>query len=163
MHETLPTFWLSSTKPFLLKIAYSQPSKIIDIYNFNIYVFVNMTNTIVKGFTLLYMCMEAIICQSERSPEMFIISQTDSIRGHENTWDGNRNVEETLPVLGVGFVKPFLLKIRSFLPSKIVEFWTFHLYLFVNATNIVVINSNTVQYMCIAVIFVNLICLLKCR
>ena len=47
-------------------------------------------------------------------PEMFMISQTPSVGGHENTWDGSRNVEETLPVFGRISAKPFLLKIGYF-------------------------------------------------
>ena len=38
-----------------------------------------MTNIIVKSYTIQYMCMEVIICQSERSPEILIISQTPMI------------------------------------------------------------------------------------
>ena len=40
-------------------------------------------------------------------------------------------MEETLPVLGVSFAKPFLSKIGHSKASKIVEIWTFHTYLFV--------------------------------
>ena len=83
MEQTLPAFRMSFAKPFLLKIAYSEPSKMIEIWTCHIYVVVHMTNIIVKSYTVLYMCMEAIICQSERSPEMFMISQTPSIGG---TW-----------------------------------------------------------------------------
>ena len=70
-----------------------------------------MTHIMVKSYTVLYMCVEVMICQSDRSPEMLIISQTPMIVGNENTSDGSRNVEETLPAFGVSFAKPFLLKI----------------------------------------------------
>ena len=38
-----------------------------------------MTNIIAKSYAVQYMCMEVIICQSERSPEIVMISQTPSI------------------------------------------------------------------------------------
>ena len=56
--------------------------------------------------------------------------------------DGRRNMEETLPAIGVSFAKPFLLKIGYTKPSKIVKFWILHVSVFVNMTNMVV-NSDT--------------------
>ena len=76
------------------------------------------------------MCMEVIICQSERSPEIVMISQTLLQGGTSNTSDGSRNMEETLPAFGVTSAKPFQPKIGQLKPSKIVEIWTFHMYLF---------------------------------
>ena len=81
MEESLPAFWVTFAKPFLLKIQYSKPSKIIEIWTLHISVFVNMTNIIVKSYAVQYMCMEVIICQSERSPEIVMISQTHTIGG----------------------------------------------------------------------------------
>ena len=81
-----------------------------------------MTNIVVKSYTVLYMGVEVIICQSERSPERLIISQTPSMGGHLISSGGRRNVEETLPAFGVTFAKPFLLKIGYSKPCKIVEF-----------------------------------------
>ena len=43
------------------------------------YVFVNTTDMVVKGCTVMYMCMEVLIGQSERSPERKMISQTPGI------------------------------------------------------------------------------------
>ena len=71
MWRKLPPFGVTFAKPFLLKIEYSKPSKMIEIWTLYISVFVNMTNIIVKSYTVLYMCMEVMMCQSERSPEMF--------------------------------------------------------------------------------------------
>ena len=88
-----------------------------------------MTNIIVKSYAVQYMCMEVIICQSEMSPKIVIISQNPTIGGHQNTSDGSRNMEETLPAFCVTFAKPFLPKIGQLKPSKIVEIWTFHMYL----------------------------------
>ena len=34
------------------------------------FLYVNMTNVVVNSDTVLYMCMEVIICQSDMSPEM---------------------------------------------------------------------------------------------
>ena len=110
-----------------------------------------MTNITVKNYTVVYMCMEVMICQSQMSPEMFMISQTHRIGGHQNTSHRRRHMEETLPAFGVTFAKPFLLKIQYAKPSKIIEMWTLHISVFVNMTNIIV-KSYTVQYMCMEVI-----------
>ena len=53
----------------------------MEFWTFHISVFVNMTNIVVKGYTLLYMCVEVMICQSERSSERLLISKTPSIGG----------------------------------------------------------------------------------
>ena len=51
---------------------------------FHISVCVNTTNIVVKSYTVLYICVEIMICQSERSPERLLISQTPSIGGTSN-------------------------------------------------------------------------------
>ena len=89
-----------------------------------------MTNIIVKSYAVQYICMEVIICQSERSPEIVMISQSHTIGGHQNTSDGSRNRDETLPPFGVTSAKPLPPKIGQLKSSKIVEIWTFHTYLF---------------------------------
>ena len=71
---------------------------------------VNTIPMVVNSDTIVYMCMEVIICQPDRCPER-LICQTPSIRGHHITSGGRTNVEETLPAFGVSFAKPFLLKI----------------------------------------------------
>ena len=38
-----------------------------------------MTNITVQNYTVVYMCMEIIMCQYQMSPEMFIIPQTHRI------------------------------------------------------------------------------------
>ena len=81
VEETLPHFGVNFAKPFILKIEYSKPSKIIEIWKCYISVCINMTNIIVKNDTVVYMCMEAIICHSQMSPEMCMISQTHRIWG----------------------------------------------------------------------------------
>ena len=137
----------------------------IQIWTCHIYVVVQLTNIIVKHYTVLYMYMEAIIWQSEGSPEMFMISQTHSIGG---TWTHMRWEQEY-----GGNGPSFWCEFYKTLPTQNQIFLTFqncrmlnlpHLSnLFVNATNIILIISNTVQYMCMAIIFVNLVHLLKCR
>ena len=76
--------------------------------------------------------MQYNICvwESERSPEIVMISQTHTIGGHQNTSGGSRNMDETLPPFGVTSAKPFPPKIGQLKPSKIVKIWTFHMYLF---------------------------------
>ena len=63
----------------------------------------------------------SIICQSERSPEIVMISQIPTMGGHQNTSHGSRNMEATLPAFQVSYAKPFLPKIGHSKPSKIVE------------------------------------------
>ena len=102
-----------------------------------------MKNVVLKGYTVLYMGVEVIICHSERFPKRLMISQTPSIG-----WTSNQprlekeHVGKTLPAFGVIFAKPFLLKIGYSIPSKIVEFCMFHMSVFVNMTNMVV-NTDT--------------------
>ena len=47
--ETLPHLGVSFAKPFILKIEYSKPSKIIEIWTFYISICINMTNITVKN------------------------------------------------------------------------------------------------------------------
>ena len=108
MEESLLAFRVTSAKPFLLTIQYSKPSKIIEILTLHMSVFVNITNIIPQSYAGQYMCMEVIICQSERDPELFMISETHTIRGtHQNTLDGSRNMAKALPAFSVTSVKPF--------------------------------------------------------
>ena len=65
------------------------------LWTFHISVFVNTTPMVVNSDTIVCMCMEVIICQSDRSPERLMISQTPFIGGHQITSGGRRNVEET--------------------------------------------------------------------
>ena len=58
---------------------------------------------VVNGCAILYMCMEVIVCQSDRSPQRVMISQTTSIWEPQISSGGRRNVEKTLPTFGVGF------------------------------------------------------------
>ena len=66
-----------------------------------------MTNIIVQSYAGQNMCMEVIICQSEGYPEILMISETHTMGGHQNTLDGSRNMDKTLPPFGVTSVKPF--------------------------------------------------------
>ena len=65
------------------------------LWTFHISVFVNTTPMVINSDTIMYMCMEVIICQSDRSSERFQISQTPSMGGHQIMSGGRRNVEET--------------------------------------------------------------------
>ena len=75
------SFWGDFCKTHPTQNAIFQTSKIIEIWTLHISVFVNMTNIIVKSYAVQYMCMEVMICQSERSSEILIISQTHTIGG----------------------------------------------------------------------------------
>ena len=86
-------------------------SKIVAFCIFHISLVGNTTAVVVNSYIILYMCMEVIICQSDRSPERLMISQTPSIGGTSNQLRcGRRNVEETLPAFGISFPNSFLLK-----------------------------------------------------
>ena len=54
------------------------------LWTFLIFVFVNATHMVVKSDTIVYMCMEFIICWSDRSPGRLMISNTPSIGGASN-------------------------------------------------------------------------------
>ena len=138
VEETLATFVVSFSKPFLPKMGYSQPSKILTFCIFYISVFVNTTAMIVNSYAILYMCMEVIIGHSDRSPQRVMISQTLSIWEPQISSGGRRNVGKTLPRFGSEFCK--------ILPSQNRILWTFqncgilnfHISLFVNTTAMVV-------------------------
>ena len=85
MDENLPAFWVTFAKVFLPKIQYSKSSKIIEVCTLHISVFVNMTNIIVNSYAVQYMHVEAIICQSKRSPEIVMISPTHTVGGDIKT------------------------------------------------------------------------------
>ena len=102
---------------------------------------VNTIPMVVNSDTMMYVCIEVIICQSDISPERLMISQIPSIEGASNQLRWEKECE-TLPAFGVTFTKPFLLKIGDSKPSKIVEFWTFYMSVFVDITNMV-LNSDT--------------------
>ena len=120
-------------------------------WTFHISAFVNTTDMVVNSDIILYMCMEVIICQSDRCPERLMISHTPSIWGTSNQLRWEKECGGNSPAVWVYFAKSFLLKMGYSKPSKIVEFWTFHIYVFGNTTNILVI-SYTVLYMCMEVL-----------
>ena len=111
---------------------------------------ITMTNITVKNDTVVYMCMEVMICQSQMSPEMFMISQTHRM-GDIKTHHIGEGIWRKLPAFWVTFAKPFLLKIQYAKPTKIIEMRTLHISVFVKMTNIIV-KSYTVWYMCMEVI-----------
>ena len=46
-------------------------------WTFHISIFVNITAMVVNSYTVLYMCMEVIICQSDRSSPEKVDDITD--------------------------------------------------------------------------------------
>ena len=115
VEKTLATFGMSFSKPFLMQMRYSQPSKILTFCIFYISVFINTTAMVVNSYAILYMCMEVIICQSDRSPQRVMISQTPSIWEPQISSGGRRNVEKSLPTFGSEFCKTLLSPNRIFL------------------------------------------------
>ena len=113
-------------------------------WTFHISAFVNTTDLVVNIDTLLYMCMEAISCQSDRSPERLMISHTPSS-------GGRRNVEETLPSCGVSFEKKNLSENKIFLTFQNSGILDLPHSTFVNTTALVV-NIDTLLYMCMEIL-----------
>ena len=68
-------------------------------------VFVNTTAMVVNAYTILYMCMEVIICQSDRSPERLVISQIPNIGGTSNQLRWEKECEGNSPSLWCEFCK----------------------------------------------------------
>ena len=64
MEQILPAFGVSVAEPLLLKMEYSLPSIIVAFWTFYIFVFVNTTAKVVNSYTVQYMGLEEIICQS---------------------------------------------------------------------------------------------------
>ena len=79
-----------------------------------------MTNIIVKSYTVLYICMEVMICQSQRSPEIFMISQTHRIGETSKHITQEKACGGNSSSFWITFAKPFLLKIEY---SKMIEIW----------------------------------------
>ena len=71
---------------------------------------VNTIPMVVNSDTVVYMCMEVIICQPDRSPERLMICQTPRIGGTSNQLRWEKGMWNKLPAFGVTFAKPFLLK-----------------------------------------------------
>ena len=107
MEESLLAFRVTSAKPFLLTIQYSKPSKIIEIQTLHMSVFVNITNIIPQSYAGQYMSMEVIICQSERYPEIFMISEAHTIGGTSKHMRWEYEYGQSSPTFGVTLVKPF--------------------------------------------------------
>ena len=101
-----------------------------------------MTNIVVKSYAVLYMGVEVIICQSERSPERLMISQTPRIGGTSNQLRWEKEYGRNSPSFWGDFYKTLPTPNRIFQTCKTVECWTFHMSEFVNTTNMVV-NSDT--------------------
>ena len=108
-------FWGEIFKTLPSPNGISQPSKILTFCIFYISVFVNTTAMVVNSCAILYMCMEVIICQSDRSPQRVMLSQTPGIGELQISSGGRRNVEKTLPTFGSEFCKTFLSQNRTFL------------------------------------------------
>ena len=136
-------WWVLQTLPSQRRIFLT-----FQFWTFHISVFVNTTAMVVNSYTILYMCMKVIICQSDRSPERLMISQTPGIGGTSNQlrwekeWGGNP------PNFWGEFCKTLPSQKSIFLTF---QFWTFHISVFVNTTAMVV-KSYTILYMCMKVI-----------
>ena len=115
VEKTIPTFWaVTFAKPLFLKKGYSQPSKILTFHIFHISIYVNTTAKVLNSYAILHMCMEVIICQSDRSPQRVMISQTPSIWEPQISSGGRKNVGKTLPTFGSEFCKTLLSQNRIF-------------------------------------------------
>ena len=84
-------------------------------WTFHVYVFVNTTAMVVNSYTIQYMCMEVRICQSDRSTEMLIISQTPGIGGTSNQLRWEKECGGNSPSFWVEFCKILPSENRIFL------------------------------------------------
>ena len=66
MEETIQAFGMRFAKLLFLKTGYAYPSKVVAVWTFYISILVNTTARAVNSYTVLYMCMEVIICHSDR-------------------------------------------------------------------------------------------------
>ena len=66
MVEIIQAFGMRFAKLLFLKTGYAYPSKVVAVWTFHISVFVNTTARAVNSYTVLHMCMEVIICHSDR-------------------------------------------------------------------------------------------------
>ena len=114
-------------------------------------VFVNTKAMVVNSYTILYLCMEVIMCQTDMSPERLMISQTPGIGGTSNQLRWVKECGGNSASFWVEFSKTLPSQMGYSEHSKIVAFWTFHISVFTNTTAIVV-KSYTVLYMCVEVI-----------
>ena len=58
---------------------------------------VNIISVVVNSDTIVYMSMEVIICQPDRSPERFMICNTPSIGGTSNHLRWEKECGENSP------------------------------------------------------------------
>ena len=112
---------------------------------------INMTNITVKNYTVVYMCMEIMMCQYQMSLKCLWYLKHIGYRGHENALHRRSHMEESLLAFRVTSAKPFLPTIQYSKPPKVIEIQTLHISVFVNMTNIIVQNCAG-QYMCMDVI-----------
>ena len=95
VEENLPAFGEGFVKSCLLKTGYSSHFKIVAFWTFHISIIVNTTAMIVNSSSILYLCVEVIICQSDKSPERLIISpnpsiwETSNLLKLEKEWKGH--------------------------------------------------------------------------
>ena len=82
--------------------------------------------------------MGVIIGQSDRSPERLMISHTPRVGGTSNQLRWENKCGRKSPSFWGEFYKTLPSQTGYTLPSKIVEFWTFHISVFVNTTAMVV-------------------------
>ena len=64
---------------------------------------------VMKSYTVLYMYVEVIIFQSDRSPEKLMILQTPSIGGTSNPLMWEKECGRNSPSFMVSLAKPFFL------------------------------------------------------
>ena len=70
---------------------------------------------VVNSYTILYMCMEVIICQSDRSPERLMISHTPGIGGTLNQLRWEKECGGNSPCFWGEFCKTLLSQNGIFL------------------------------------------------
>ena len=133
------------------QMGYSHTSTIVAFHIFHISLFVNTTAMVVNTYAILHMCVEIIICQSERFPW-----KVDDI---SNPWHGGTSnwlrweneCGWNSPSFWVEFCKTFPSPNGIFLTFQNCGICIFDISLFVN-TIAIGVNSYIVQHMWMEVI-----------
>ena len=85
------------------------------LWTFHIFVLVNTTHMVVNSDTIVYMCMEVIICQSDRSLDRLTISHAPSIGGTSNHLRWEKEYGGNFPSFWDEFCKTLPTQNRIFL------------------------------------------------
>ena len=149
VEETLATFGVSFSKPFLLQMGYSQLSKILTFCIFYISVFVNTTAMVVNSCAILYMCLDSYSLAIWIGPhQRVMISQTPSIGELQISLGGRRKCGGNSCNFWGEFFKT-LSSPKWDIPN-FPKFWHFasFTFLYLSILQPRIVNTYAILYMC---------------